>query len=97
MVDRLTLDQIDGVRLQLPEWQVEEGGIAIFRAFRFKDFGAAFAFMTEVALQAEKMDHHPEWSNVYNRVDIRLTTHSAKGLTRLDIDLASRIDQIYTG
>jgi len=62
------------------------------RAYRFKDFTHAFAWMTRVALLAEKADHHPEWSNVYNRVEVRLTTHDAGGLTARDITLAAAID-----
>jgi 4a-hydroxytetrahydrobiopterin dehydratase len=65
---------------------------AIQRTYKFGDFTAAFAFMTRVALTAEKMDHHPEWSNVYNRVDITLTTHDAGGVTELDVNLATFID-----
>ena len=64
----------------------------IAKSFKFADFGAAFAFMTRVALEAEKADHHPEWSNVWNRVDILLSTHSAGGVTEKDIALAKRIE-----
>ncbi len=76
----------------LPEWQREGDGIE--RSFSFDDFVAAFGFMSSVALLAERANHHPEWSNVYNRVHIRLTTHDAGGLTRRDLDLASEIDQL---
>lgn len=74
----------------LPEWR-REGG-AIERSLEFDDFVAAFAFMCSVALLAERANHHPEWSNVYNRVHIRLTTHDAGGLTRRDLELADEID-----
>jgi 4a-hydroxytetrahydrobiopterin dehydratase len=78
----------------LPAWTfgAERGGIG--RTLRFDGFGEAFAFMTRVALEAEKADHHPEWSNVWNRVEIFLTTHSEGGLTAKDIALARRIDAI---
>ena len=81
----------------LPGWARAEDRDAIVRSFRFRDFGEAFAFMTQVAIEAEKADHHPEWSNVWNRVDIQLTTHSAGGLTDKDIALARRIDEIAAG
>lgn len=73
-------------------WTLAEDGRAIRRSLRFADFCDAFAFMTRVALAAEKADHHPEWCNVYNRVDIRLTTHDADGLTERDFALAAVID-----
>ena len=72
----------------LPEWRMVDGRDAIARRFQFKDFNAAFAFMTRVALLAEKMDHHPEWSNVYNRVEVTLSTHDAGGVTEKDIAMA---------
>lgn len=78
----------------LPGWQPTDGRDAIARSFRFKDFNAAFGFMCRAALIAEKMDHHPEWSNVYNRVEVTLTTHDADGLTELDIQLAAAMDAI---
>jgi 4a-hydroxytetrahydrobiopterin dehydratase len=78
----------------LSGWSHEAGRDAIAKSFRFADFGAAFAFMTRVALEAEKADHHPEWSNVWNRVDILLTTHSAGGLTEKDVALARKIEAI---
>ena len=73
-------------------YDAERNGVA--RSLRFADFGAAFGFMTRVALEAEKADHHPEWSNVWNKVDILLTTHSDGGVTEKDIALARRIDAI---
>ncbi len=69
---------------------------AVHKSFKFKDFTAAFGFMTQVALIAEKMDHHPEWSNVYNKVEITLTTHSAGGVTELDLTLAKAIDALVS-
>ena len=76
----------------LPEWDFDEGRDAILRSFVFADFVEAFGFMTRVALLAEKADHHPEWSNVWNRVEIALTTHDAGGLSHRDIELAEAID-----
>jgi 4a-hydroxytetrahydrobiopterin dehydratase len=78
----------------LKGWSKVEGRDAIFKSFKFKNFREAFGFMTEAALVAEKMDHHPEWSNVYARVDVTLTTHSAKGVTELDVKLAMAMDEI---
>jgi 4a-hydroxytetrahydrobiopterin dehydratase len=78
----------------LPGWSYDAGRGGIARTFRFEDFGEAFAFMTRVALEAEKADHHPDWSNAWNRVDILLTTHSAGGLTARDVALARRIGEI---
>jgi len=79
---------------QLSGWSIVQGRSAITKSFKFKNFGQAFGFMTEAALVAEKMDHHPEWFNVYARVDVTLTTHSAGGVTMLDITLAKAMDQI---
>jgi len=79
---------------QLAGWELHPQRDAILRSFRFRDFAEAFAFMTQVALAAEKADHHPEWSNVWNRVDVLLTTHSDGGLTQKDVALARRIDRI---
>lgn len=76
----------------LPDWDFDEGRDAITRSFVFADFVEAFGFMTRVALIAEKADHHPEWSNVWNRVEILLTTHDAGGLSHRDIELAQAID-----
>jgi 4a-hydroxytetrahydrobiopterin dehydratase len=78
----------------LKGWTLDDGRGAIAKRFQFKDFNAAFGFMTRAALVAEKLDHHPEWSNVYRTVDVTLTTHDAGGLTQLDIDLAHAMDAI---
>ena len=78
----------------LPDWQAVPGRDALSRTCRFKDFSAAWGFMARVALLAEQQDHHPEWFNVYNRVDITLTTHDAGGLTARDVRLAQAIDAI---
>ncbi|MGZ8346457.1 MAG: 4a-hydroxytetrahydrobiopterin dehydratase [Allosphingosinicella sp.] len=75
-------------------WTFDAARDAIAKSFHFADFGEAFAFMTRVALEAEKADHHPEWSNVWNKVEILLTTHSDGGLTAKDVALARRIDEI---
>ena len=75
-----------------PGWQRAAGRDAIIRRFEFKDFSAAFAFMTRVALLAEKTDHHPEWSNVYNKVEVTLTTHDAGGVTAKDIKMAEAME-----
>lgn len=75
------------------DWSILEGDRdAIQRSFKFSDFKTAFAFMSSCALKAEQMDHHPEWFNVYNRVDVTLTTHDANGVTDLDIELAGYMD-----
>lgn len=79
---------------QLDGWSVFEGGRdAIVRSLRFADFNSAFGFMARVALKAETMDHHPEWSNVYNRIEVLLTTHDAGGVTDKDVALARFIDE----
>jgi 4a-hydroxytetrahydrobiopterin dehydratase len=84
--------RVDQVLAELPGWKAVSGREAITRSFRFADFNAAFGFMTRVALAAEKLDHHPEWSNVYNRVEVVLATHDAGGVTDLDSKLAKIID-----
>lgn len=81
----------------LPDWDYDDGRDAITRRFTFGDFVEAFGFMTRVALIAEKADHHPEWSNVWNRVDILLTTHDAGGLSPRDIEMAAAIDALIEG
>ena len=82
-----------GALAGLEGWSAaDDGRDAIFRSFRFRDFGQAFTFMTRAALTAERLDHHPEWFNVYNRVDVTLTTHDAEGVTELDVKLARIMD-----
>lgn len=81
----------------LPHWAVQPGRDAIARSFRFADFSQAWGFMTRVALLAEQQDHHPEWFNVYNKVDITLSTHDAGGLSERDIRLAKAIDKLVDG
>jgi 4a-hydroxytetrahydrobiopterin dehydratase len=78
----------------MPDWVLAADGLSISRQYVFSDFRSAFGFMTQVALAAEKADHHPEWFNVYNRVDMRLTTHEAAGLTDRDFALAAVADAI---
>jgi 4a-hydroxytetrahydrobiopterin dehydratase len=78
-------------------WTFEEGGKALVRRFMFEDFSEAFAFLTRVALHAEKVDHHPEFTNVWNRVDFRLTSHDAGGVTERDRNLAEAIDRLAAG
>lgn len=88
------LNEVERAELSelLPDWTFDPQRDAIRRSFRFGDFAAAFGFMARVALLAERADHHPEWSNVYNRVDILLTTHDAGGLSARDVALATAID-----
>jgi len=81
----------------LDSWQRVPGREAITRSYRFADFNAAFGWMTRVALMAEKLDHHPEWRNAYNRVEVVLTTHDAGGLTELDFQLAGFMDRTAAG
>jgi 4a-hydroxytetrahydrobiopterin dehydratase len=88
----LTPQQVRERLATRPGWTLSDDGRAISRQFRFADFRQAFAFMTQVALAAERADHHPDWSNVYNRVDVQLTTHDAGGLTEHDFALAAVAD-----
>ncbi len=89
-------DKIDAAKAvsELKGWDMVEGRDAIRKVFRFSDFNAAFGFMTRVALRADQMDHHPEWFNVYNTVDVLLATHDANGVTTLDLELARFMDSI---
>ena len=79
---------------KLTGWKAVDGRDAIAKQFRFEDFNAAFGFMTRVALKADQLDHHPEWFNVYNRVEVLLATHDADGVTDLDVELATFMDRI---
>ena len=93
-VPQLTEKEREWALAGLPEWTLRDDKLAIVRRYKFADFSQAFAFMTRVALIAEKRDHHPEWSNVYNWVEINLTPHDAGGLSQRDIDMAGAIDAL---
>ena len=92
---KLSEQQIAEELRKLGGWSVLNGNLR--RVFEFKDFTHAFGFMTRVALTAEKMDHHPDWSNSWNKVTVDLCTHSAGGLTKNDFDLAGKMQQIFAG
>jgi 4a-hydroxytetrahydrobiopterin dehydratase len=94
MIAKLTEQERNAALADLPSWQPVAGKDAIHRSFRFKNFIEAWGFMNQVALLAEAQDHHPEWSNVYNRVEITLTTHDCKGLSTRDVKLAQAIDAL---
>ncbi len=94
MIERLSGVARGEALAELAGWTLVEGRDAIQKTFRFKDFNEAFGFMTRVALLADKADHHPEWFNVYNRVEILLTTHDADGLSARDVALAKAIDAL---
>ena len=94
MIEKLGGDDRQKALAGLEGWQEVDGRDAIVKEFKFADFNAAFGWMTRVALLAEKMDHHPEWFNVYNKVDIALTTHDAGGLSERDVKLAKAIDAL---
>lgn len=94
MIEQLNEEERARALDRLDEWDYDEARDAITRSFTFDDFSAAFAFMTRVALLAEKADHHPEWTNVWNRVDILLTTHDAGGLSERDVKMARAIDAL---
>jgi 4a-hydroxytetrahydrobiopterin dehydratase len=90
----LTKEEVKSyLAINLKSWTFTE--TAITREFKFRNFVDAFSFMTGIALEAEKMDHHPDWKNVYDQVTISLNTHTAKGITQLDFDLAKKIDALY--
>ncbi|WP_043643589.1 4a-hydroxytetrahydrobiopterin dehydratase [Caenispirillum salinarum] len=97
MAEKLTPEARAAALADLPGWSQDDNRDAIRRRFSFKTFNQAFGFMTRCALVAEKMDHHPEWSNVYNTVDVTLSTHDAGGLTDLDIKLARSMNRIAEG
>ena len=94
MTDRLTGPERDAALAELAgrDWELIEGRDAIRKTFRFKSFIDAWGWMSRMAIHAEKLDHHPEWFNVYNRVEVTLTTHDADGLSALDLKLAEKMD-----
>lgn len=94
MREKLDSNQLTAALAGLQGWAHSQNRPAIEKAFTFKDFNAAFGFMTRAALVAEKMNHHPEWSNVYRTVDVVLTTHDRGGVTDLDIELADKMNAI---
>jgi len=95
MPARLSSHDLEAGLKELPGWGVSADGKSINRLYELKDFSEAFGFMTQVAFAAEKLDHHPDWSNSWNKVDLSLSTHSANGLTTLDLQLARQIDAIF--
>jgi len=97
MVDKLSVEARRDALAELTDWGQVEDRDAIEKSFKFKSFSEAWGFMSRVALAAEKLNHHPEWFNVYNRVDILLSTHDCGGLSELDIKLAKRIDASAAG
>ena len=94
MATKLAGNERTAALAKLPSWKTVSGRDAISRTFIFKDFSEAFGFMTRVALRAEKLDHHPEWKNVYKTVEVTLTTHDAGGLTEKDVALAQAMDRL---
>lgn len=94
MPKRLSAEARDEALVTLTSWKLAEGREALTKRFVFRDFNEAFGWMTRVALIAEKMDHHPEWSNIYRSVEVTLATHDAGGLTELDVKLARAMDAI---
>ena len=93
--DKLSTEAVAEALGSIDGWTLAADGASISRQFVFKNFSEAFAFMTRAALAAEKMDHHPDWSNVYKTVDVRLNTHDAGGLTALDFDLARKMNRYF--
>ena len=89
------IKQIELKKLQSTGWSIVDGRDAIMKVFLFNDFISAFGFMTKVAIYTEKLNHHPEWFNVYNNVEVTLSTHDCKGLSKLDIELANIMDDIF--
>ena len=97
MTPKLDPAQLPDLLARLPAWTLDPAAAAISRHLEFADFNEAFAFMARVALMAERKDHHPDWSNSYNVVDVTLTSHDAHGLSMKDIELARFIDRIAAG
>jgi len=96
-IPRLSDAERNAAMAELSGWTLAEDGLSIARTLKFADFNAAFGFMTRVALYADKADHHPEWFNVYNRVELKLTTHDAGGLSKRDVAMARFVDTIAAG
>ena len=94
MTGKLTDDERDAALAQLPEWIEVEGRDAITRTFKFKNFSEAFGCLARVAMKAEQMDHHPEWFNVYNKVEVTLASHDVGGLSARDVDMARFMDAV---
>ena len=92
MAEKISTDERSRALAQLDGWEAAKDREAIVKEYRFANFSQAFAWMTQAALLAEKMDHHPEWTNVYSRVSVALTTHDAGGITRNDLDMAKQMD-----
>lgn len=92
MVEKLSAEEINRALADLDGWEKVDGKDALFKSFKFKNFVRAWAFMSSAALLAEKMNHHPEWFNVYNRVDVTLNTHDAGGISALDLKMAKRMN-----
>lgn len=95
MPAKLTPEDLSALSRKLPDWTLAETEDSISRSFRFTDFAEAFTFMTRVALMAERMNHHPDWRNVYNRIDVVLTTHDYGALSENDVKLARAMDSVY--
>jgi 4a-hydroxytetrahydrobiopterin dehydratase len=91
-IQKLSHEELQQRLLSMPHWSIREG--KLYRHIQFQDFAQAFGFMTQIAIVAEKIDHHPEWFNVYNRVEIRLTTHDAGGISERDFALAEKINAV---
>jgi 4a-hydroxytetrahydrobiopterin dehydratase len=96
MIALLSPEEREAALAKLPDWTLDPDGTGIRRSFKFPNFVKAFGFMTQVALRAERADHHPEWSNIYNRVEIRLSTHECGGLSKRDVALAKKIDLLVS-
>ena len=92
MARKLSDEEIQERLAGLPGWSLDGGKLA--RAFKFADFARAFGFMASAAIEADKLNHHPEWSNVYNKVTVHLVTHEAKGITELDFELAQKMNEL---
>jgi 4a-hydroxytetrahydrobiopterin dehydratase len=97
MAERLSTEARAAAMAELPGWSDVAGRDAIARTFQFKTFNQAFGFMTRVALKAEQMNHHPEWFNVYNKVEVTLSTHDAGGVTELDTKMAAFMSKVAGG